>query len=102
MNHLSQERNRFAIRANRTINSHIKALFAAKKSTTPELQQQVDYAIATLRNLRHELAGELAYHYFSTPMIMQRVVTEPCRRDEFEADCVEAQSEVELDERTIA
>jgi hypothetical protein len=94
MNYLSQERNRFAIRANRTINSHIKALSRARKYANPEVALQVDYAIATLRDLRHELAGELAYHYFSTPMIVQR--------DEFEADCVEAQSEVELDERTIA
>lgn len=91
MNHLSQERNRFAIRANRTINSHIKALFAARKRATPEVAVQVDYAIAVLRDVRHELAGELAYHHFSTPMIIQR--------DEFEADYIEAQSEVE---RTIA
>jgi|GEM_PF-4779630 hypothetical protein len=99
MNHLSQERNRFAIRANRTINSHIKALSHAKQYATPEVALQVDFAIAVLRDVRHELAGELAFHHFSSPIIVQRVVTEPRRSDEFEADCVEAQSEVE---RTIA
>ncbi len=66
MNNLNQERNRFAIRANRTINSHIKALSHAKQYANPEVALQVDYAIATLRDVRHELAGELAFHHFST------------------------------------
>lgn len=98
MNYLNQDRNRFAIRANRTINSQINALFSAKKYTNPEVEQQVNFAIATLRDLRHELAAELAYHHFPGHIVVQR--------DEFEADFVEemlSPSETELnDELTVA